>query len=319
MTVFAAGLDGTSTSYGRVSKVEGNRVTVSGYEGNPTSTYVAPTSLAFNVVRGSVVDGDTSSPSNTNYYNFELFDSTTIESLKIGQAVSSQYSASLNGIITSIERSSTSTKVIVKKEVPGAWATVDHDSDSNTPQIHVRSATSPVGEQLFSLDGGFRESEQIGSVDVGFSATGGRVQVVDTQGVEVNDVTVLAKVPGMKSFNVGPSGDIIVNLSNGQTFVSGRVLIQNFKDPNSLIRQGNNLYAGIDNAGPINGSDLTLVGNTAGEDGLGLIQSASLEMSNVDLGQEFAEMITTQRSFQAGSRVISVSDQMLEEVVNLKR
>jgi flagellar hook protein FlgE len=42
-------------------------------------------------------------------------------------------------------------------------------------------------------------------------------------------------------------------------------------------------------------------------------------MSNVDLGQEFAEMITTQRSFQAGSRVISVSDQMLEEVVNLKR
>jgi flagellar hook protein FlgE len=176
-----------------------------------------------------------------------------------------------------------------------------------------------VGEQLFSLDGGYRESDQIGSVDVGFSATGGRVQVVDTQGVEVNDVTVLAKVPGMKSFNVGPSGDIIVNLSNGQTFISGRVLVQNFKDPNSLIRQGNNLFAGIDNAGPINGSDLSLIGNTAGEDGLGLIQSASLEMSNVDLGQEFAEMITTQRSFQAGSRVISVSDQMLEEVVNLKR
>jgi flagellar hook protein FlgE len=156
-------------------------------------------------------------------------------------------------------------------------------------------------------------------VEIGFSASGGRVQVFDTQGLEVNDPTVLAKVPGMKSFNVGPAGDIIVNLSNGQTFISGRVLIQNFKDPNSLIRQGNNLYSGIDNAGPINGTDLAVVGNTAGEDGLGLIQSASLEMSNVDLGQEFAEMITTQRSFQAGSRVISVSDQMLEEVVNLKR
>jgi flagellar hook-basal body protein len=314
MTVFAANADGTSTAYGRVSKVEGNRVTVSGYDGNPASGGVAPTSLAFNAVKGTVVDGDTSATPNTAYYNFELFDSSTVESLKIGQAVRSEYSASLNGIITAIERSSTSTKVIVKKDAPVAW----DDSDPNTPAA-TRSTSVPIGEQLFSLDGGYRESDQIGSVDVGFSATGGRVQVVDTQGVEVNDVTVLAKVPGMKSFNVGPSGDIIVNLSNGQTFISGRVLVQNFKDPNSLIRQGNNLFAGIDNAGPINGSDLSLIGNTAGEDGLGLIQSASLEMSNVDLGQEFAEMITTQRSFQAGSRVISVSDQMLEEVVNLKR
>jgi len=309
MTVFAVASDGTSDAYGRVSKVEGNRVTVSGYDGKPTAVSAAPTTLAFNAVKGTVVDGNTSSPANTDYYNFELFDSSTVESLKIGQAVRSEFSASLNGIITAIERSSTSTKVIVKKDTAGAW------TDPGTP----RDPSFPVGEQLFSLDGGYRESDQIGSVDVGFSATGGRVQVVDTQGVEVNDVTVLAKVPGMKSFNVGPSGDIIVNLSNGQTFISGRVLVQNFKDPNSLIRQGNNLFAGIDNAGPINGSDLSLIGNTAGEDGLGLIQSASLEMSNVDLGQEFAEMITTQRSFQAGSRVISVSDQMLEEVVNLKR
>ncbi len=308
MTAFAANVDGTSAAYGRISKVEGNRVTVSGYDGQPSSGGLAPTSFAFNAVKGTVVDGDTSSTPNTDYYNFELFDSTTVESLKIGQSVGSEFSASLRGVITAVERSSTSTKVIVKKEVPGAW-----DLSGG------RTSNAPIGDQLFSLDGGYRESDQVGSVDVGFSATGGRVQVVDTQGVEVNDVTVLAKVPGMKSFNVGPSGDIIVNLSNGQTFISGRVLIQNFKDPNSLIRQGNNLFSGIDNAGPINGTDLSLIGNTAGEDGLGLIQSSSLEMSNVDLGQEFAEMITTQRSFQAGSRVISVSDQMLEEVVNLKR
>ena len=299
MTAFDAG---NLAAYGRISKVEGNRVTVSGFDGQPSSAGAAPTSFAFNAVKGTVADGDTSSTPNTDYYNFELFDSSTVESLKIGQSVGSDsLSASLKGVITAIERSATSTKVIVKKSDTLAWD------------------PAAVGDRLFSLDGGYRESDQVGSVDVGFSATGGRVQVVDTQGVEVNDVTVLAKVPGMKSFNVGPSGDIIVNLSNGQTFISGRVLIQNFKDPNSLIRQGNNLYSGIDNAGPINGTDLSLIGNTAGEDGLGLIQSSSLEMSNVDLGQEFAEMITTQRSFQAGSRVISVSDQMLEEVVNLKR
>jgi len=300
MTVFSVAADGTSTSYGRISKVEGNRVTVSGYGDSPALTDT-PTKLAFNATKGTVVDGDTSSTPDLDYYTIDLFDSTTVESVKIGQTVTSNGLDKLKGTVTGIERSSTGAKVIVRK-------------DTKEP-LDAALAVS----QLFNLDGGYSASAQIGSVDVGFSASGGRVQVYDTQGEEINDVTVLAKVPGMKSFNVGPSGDIIVNLSNGQTFVSGRVLIQNFKDPNSLIRQGNNLFSGIDNAGPINGSDLSAIGNIAGEDGLGLIQSASLEMSNVDLGQEFAEMITTQRSFQAGSRVISVSDSMLEEVVNLKR
>ena len=289
MTVF----DGVSNDqFGRISKVEGNRVTVSGFDGKPDGSSVI--NLAFNAILGKTIANV-----DDNYYTFVLGDSSTVESLKVGQSVNSEV-AGFGGTVTSIARGTTETTITVKKSTVGPLA--------STPT-----------NLLFSLDGGYSEAEQIGSVEIGFSASGGRVQVFDTQGLEVNDPTVLAKVPGMKSFNVGPAGDIIVNLSNGQTFISGRVLIQNFKDPNSLIRQGNNLYSGIDNAGPINGTDLAVVGNTAGEDGLGLIQSASLEMSNVDLGQEFAEMITTQRSFQAGSRVISVSDQMLEEVVNLKR
>jgi flagellar hook protein FlgE len=384
MTVFKYDkTTGESVSYGRVSSIEGNRVTVSGFGGYPKSpTDVGdsvPDTLVFNAIKGIVSDGDvtaaktyltvtsSSNASNTvtvkgdvsglvntstivlgrkvtgvaydgtsstvltlenqplgadisaetsveyfsaasQYYSIELSDSTTASSLKVGQDVSSGILGGLTGTVTNIVKGPTST-----------WAVVKKAADWSLSWNPAKERDYPVGEQLIDLDGGYSAANQIGSVDVGFSPTGGRVTVKDTLGNEVNDVGVLAKVPGLKSFNVGPSGDIIINLSNGQTFISGRVLLQNFKDPNSLIRQGNNLFSGIDNAGPINGTDLTAAGNTAGEDGLGLIQSASLEMSNVDLGQEFAEMITTQRSFQAGSRVISVSDQMLEEVVNLKR
>ena len=58
---------------------------------------------------------------------------------------------------------------------------------------------------------------------------------------------------------------------------------------------------------------------SAGLNGLGNIQAGTLEMSNVDLTDQFAELITTQRSFQAGSRLITVSDSILEDIVNLKR
>ncbi len=96
------------------------------------------------------------------------------------------------------------------------------------------------------------------------------------------------------------------------------MLLQNYNDPSALTRTGNNLFNGFDAAGPIGGNALTTTGNLPGTNGLGSIQAGSLELSNVDLTSQFADMITTQRSFQASSRVITVSDQVLEEIVNLK-
>ena len=78
-------------------------------------------------------------------------------------------------------------------------------------------------------------------------------------------------------------------------------------------------YGGFDAAGPIGGTALSAANNSAGTNGLGRMQVGTLELSNVDLSQQFADMIITQRSFQAGSRVITVTDGMLEEVINLKR
>jgi flagellar hook protein FlgE len=74
-------------------------------------------------------------------------------------------------------------------------------------------------------------------------------------------------------------------------------------------------------AGPYNGpfAASNISGLTPSTGGLGVINGGSLELSNVDLGEEFSSMIITQRAFQAGSRLISTADQMLEEAVNLKR
>jgi len=101
---------------------------------------------------------------------------------------------------------------------------------------------------------------------------------------------------------------------------TNQILLQNFNDPSALVKEGNNLYSGFTAAGPTSGTT-TLSGadNTAGSNGLGSIQSGTLELANVDLTDEFANMITVQRSFQASSRLITVSDTVLEDVVNLKR
>jgi len=120
---------------------------------------------------------------------------------------------------------------------------------------------------------------------------------------------------------VGTSGEISVILSNGQTFNGGYVLLQSFKDPGALIREGSNMFSGLDTAGRFNGefTSENIQRLIPGMSGLGVINGGSLELSNVDLGEEFSNMIITQRAFQAGSRIISTTDSMMEEVVNLKR
>jgi flagellar hook protein FlgE len=114
-------------------------------------------------------------------------------------------------------------------------------------------------------------------------------------------------------------------LSDGSSFNKGQIMLVDFNDTSALIREGRNLYSGFGAAG-LKGVDMdSEVGDAlsalqkAGREGVGRIQQGALELSNVDLTEEFANMITTQRGFQAGSRIITVSDDILQEVVNLKR
>lgn len=100
--------------------------------------------------------------------------------------------------------------------------------------------------------------------------------------------------------------------SNGQKQPIGQIALTTFNNPGGLEKLGKNLYEFSPNSGqPIVGK--------AGMMDRGIIVPASLEMSNVDISEEFTNMIVTQRAFQANSRVITTSDELLQEVVNLKR
>lgn len=113
---------------------------------------------------------------------------------------------------------------------------------------------------------------------------------------------------------IGQDGKIRASYDNGLSKLLGQIAVTKFANAAGLAKVGNNLYNTTMNSGEFDG-----IGMDITSDGEGTMESGVLEMSNVDLAGEFTEMITTQRGFQANSRIITTSDSMLEELVNLKR
>lgn len=116
----------------------------------------------------------------------------------------------------------------------------------------------------------------------------------------------------LTTYNFGIDGTIQGVYDNGESRNLARVALVNFQNPAGLLQVGASLYQVSNNSGD------PLVG-APGDQGMGALIPGSLEMSNVDLSEEFTDMIITQRGFQANSRIITTSDEMLQELVNLKR
>jgi flagellar hook protein FlgE len=116
----------------------------------------------------------------------------------------------------------------------------------------------------------------------------------------------------MSNISVDTSGKIIGTFTNGTVMTLGEVLLANFNNPSGLVKTGDNLYDISGNSG-----EAAIV--EAGVSTSSTIQSGSLEQSNVDLSEQFTQMIIAQRGFQANARVITTSDDFLNELVNLKR
>ncbi len=117
----------------------------------------------------------------------------------------------------------------------------------------------------------------------------------------------------MIGVSIQEDGMIYANYDNGMTKLLGQIATAAFANASGLEKEGDNLYSATLNSGEFDGIGVDI---TAGG---GYMSTGQLEMSNVDLSSEFTEMITTQRGFQANSRIITVSDTLLEELTNLKR
>ena len=182
-----------------------------------------------------------------------------------------------------------------------------------------------TGTVTFSTTGQFSSTAPLNNqISIDFAAMG--VATPEVVSLNFAKMTMLGDGPSdvnlqdqdgfamgvLNSFSVGQDGVVTGVFSNGLTRSIAQVALARFANNNGLVSQGKNLYGIGTNSGPAQ------VG-AAGASGRGLIKGGTLEEANVELSKEFTDLITTQRGFQANARVISVADDMLNELVNLRR
>ncbi|WP_332648412.1 flagellar hook-basal body complex protein [Lysinibacillus sp. 54212] len=127
-----------------------------------------------------------------------------------------------------------------------------------------------------------------------------------------NDVAPIRIPTTAQSYSIGQDGVVSFTDAEGKLQYAGTIILAKFPNAEGLEKMGSNYFRETQNSG-----DIYVQAGT--QDGLGKIESGFLEMSNVDLSEEFTEMIVAQRGFQANTRIITTSDEILQELVNLKR
>ncbi|MGE5559975.1 MAG: flagellar hook protein FlgE [Chloroflexota bacterium] len=206
--------------------------------------------------------------------------------------------------------------------IPDPTVTATAGAFATDPTWPVLAANQ--GRIVFSADGSFDAASNPTEVTIDLDLSSIGTADISTT-IQLSDLTQYASkstasaasrngypMGALETFTIDASGTITGVYSNGLTQTIGQVGLANFSNPAGLLKKGDNVYVESNNSG------LKQIGEP-GTAGRGVIAPGSLEMSNVDLSQEFTNMIITQRGFQANSRIITTSDEMLQELVNLKR
>ena len=180
---------------------------------------------------------------------------------------------------------------------------------------------SVIGKTATLLDTGLTTVTAVGGADISqttsLDVSNGLQRIskcgalMDTDGDGVYD-TEAGTVAELTGIRIAENGIITGEDANGVIFNLGQIATANVANPSALYYDGNGYLTAQENVGEV-------TYGVPGEGSLGLIISGALETSNVDLAGEFSDMIITQRGFQANSRIITVSDTLLEELINLKR
>ncbi|KGA98245.1 flagellar basal body rod protein FlgG [Alkalihalobacillus alcalophilus ATCC 27647 = CGMCC 1.3604] len=140
------------------------------------------------------------------------------------------------------------------------------------------------------------------------------LQVLGEDRAPINFIDIAGDLDNIKSFSIGADGSInIINAEGELIETDVQIGLAKFPNAEGLAKAGENLFVTTPNSGVA--AELT----TPGANGTGTLVAGTLEMSNVDLSEEFTEMIVAQRGFQANTRIITTSDDILQELINLKR
>ncbi len=208
-------------------------------------------------------------------------------------------------------------KTITLKFDPKTGKIVNANGNESTFKVNMMFDQSIPGLEPFGYQDAERtqSGKQNGQLELDFSTvtnfnTNGSSTIRAVKG-DKNALNTGRAVGTMNGVTVSTDGSIYATYSNGQTKLLGQIASAEFANASGLSKEGDNLYASTLNSGEATIQDITSDG--------GYMNTGVLEMSNVDLSSQFTEMITTQRGFQANSRIITVSDTLLEELTNLKR
>lgn len=207
----------------------------------------------------------------------------------------------------------TMTNGVVTANVSGANYTLKFNLDDGVFDYIGATGQDNVFLNLKDTLGGNFEN-----IDIDFTGTkwfdnGGSSTIGMDKGDVDGKTGTGKKLGNMIGVFVDTNGKIYGSYDNGNTILLGQIAVAQFANAMGLEKVGDNCYTTTLNSGEFDGIGVDI---TAGG---GTMSTGMLEMSNVDLSSEFTEMITTQRGFQANSRIITVSDTLLEELINLKR
>lgn len=214
-----------------------------------------------------------------------------------------------------------SAQVTTTETTKGNQLVFDHDTGlfSYIGSQGRDTATLTFNTAVSNMAGETVDLSQFGNIEIDFASitnfgNGGKCTLEMTNGSKDNSALGSGrKVGALIGVEIGQDGRITASYDNGLTKLLGQIAVAEFANASGLSKAGNNLYSATQNSGEFDGVGVDITANG------GQMTSGVLEMSNVDLSSEFTTMITTQRGFQANSRIITVSDTMLEELVNLKR
>ncbi len=235
--------------------------------------------------------------------------------------------ADLSGYTVKVVYDSAAASSNVLADTGTKTITVTYKPDATNPDLTKDGLQTLLGGAWTWQNNGAAGTAPTGFVTTDLKVAGAGATPADTAKIAattgmISNTAVFNKADGpqkiinsfgeLKNISIGTDGTITGEDKNGKIQTVGQLALANVPNPDALTMEGNSYYKAANNTG-------TITYNNPGNDNTGTLKTGGLEGSNVDLANEFSNMIVTQRGFQANSKIITVSDEMLETLVNMKR